>query len=252
MSLTSALTFVHIGMGSVALIGGAGAMSFRKGSRRHRQSGNVFFVSMLVMAALGATLAAAKPDLGTAIMGAFTFYLVATGWMTVIRPEGTVGGFERLAMLAGAVLALAAFACGIAAVASPKGGLHGYPASFYFIVAGLIAACAAFDRRLVVRRGIAGGKRLARHLGRLGSALFIATGSLFLGQPEVFPEALRWMALRSLPVLLVVGLTIFWLIRVSFTRRGAIQATRDEPGVRQGIGWVRRGRAAGAPAEPAP
>ena len=51
------LVVLHICMGSLALLSGAAALSFRKGERLHRGFGNVFFVSMLGMSASGAFLA---------------------------------------------------------------------------------------------------------------------------------------------------------------------------------------------------
>lgn len=246
------LKFVHIAAGSVALLAGAGAMGFRKGSRPHRRAGNLFFGSMLVMSAIGASLAAIKPDVGTSLMGALTFYLVATAWMTVIRVEGTSGRFEKGAMLAAVVLAVVAIAWGAGVAANGEGRPRDYPATFYFVVGAVLATLAAFDLRLVVRGGIAGARRLARHLWRMGLAFFIAAGSLFLGQPDVFPEPLRPVAIRAVPVLLVVGLTFFWLIRVSFTGWHGRRAKQREPGIRQGIGWRGRAGAAGAPGQPAP
>ena len=249
MSTFPLLTVVHVAAGSVALLAGTGAMSFRKGSRPHRRSGSLFFISMLVMSGLGAAIAASKPDYGTALMGALTFYLVATAWIAVIRPAGETGRFERNAMWAAAALAAVALVRGL-----QTAGLPGdYPAPFYFAVAAILASHAAFDLRLIVRGGVSGAQRLRRHLWRMGLAFFIAAGSLFLGQPDVFPEPLKPVAFRAVPVLLVVGLTLFWLIRVSFAdRRRERTATADEPGIRQGIG--RRGRAgpAGTAGQPAP
>lgn len=246
MSTFPVLTAIHIAAGSAALLGGAGAMAFRKGSRPHRRSGNLFFVSMLVMAGLGAAIAAAKPDYGTALAGALAFYLAATAWMTVIRPQGRTGRFERVAMAAAAGLAAFALARGFV-----THGLPGdYPRAFYWIVGGILAALALLDLQ-VVRRGIAGPQRLIRHLWRMGFAFFIAAGSLFLGQPDVFPEPLKPVALRAVPLLLVVGITLFWLIRVSWMhRRQQRAAKRDEPGVREGIGWRGRRGAAGTPGQP--
>ncbi len=247
------LMFIHIGMGSLALLAGAGAMTFRKGSRPHRRAGTVFFIAMLIMSALGGYLAFIEPDFGTAIMGALTFYLVATAWMTVIRKEGESGRFEIVAMLAAAALAVTALSCGLEAAASANGRMHGYPAVFYYIVAGILASMAFLDVRLILRHGIAGAQRIVRHLWRMGFALFIAAGSLFLGQPGVFPEPIRGIALRSAPVVGVIGLTIFWLVRVLSTgwyRKQA--AVQDEPGIRQGIRWRGRGGAAGAPGQSAP
>lgn len=248
MSTIPLLTVIHIVAGSVALLAGAGAMIFRKGSRLHRRSGNLFFVAMLAMGVLGAAIAAAKPDYGTALMGALTCYLVATAWMTVRRPEGESGRFERIAMTAAAVLAAFALVRGFATAGYP----HDYPASFYWVVGTVLAALALLDLR-VVRRGVTGAQRLIRHLWRMGFAFFIAAGSLFLGQPDVFPEPLKPAALRAVPVVLVVGLTLYWLIRVSFEhRRRKRAAASNEPGIRQGIGWRGRPGAAGAAGQPAP
>lgn len=241
------LTVIHIAAGSVALLAGAGAMTFRKGSRPHRRSGNLFFISMLAMSALGAAMAAAKPDYGTALMGALTFYLVSTAWMTVIRPPGDAGRLERLAMGVAGVLAVLALGRGLLTAGLPSD----YPASFYFVVGGILAALALLDLR-VVRRGIAGAQRLIRHLWRMGFAFFIAAGSLFLGQPDVFPDPLKPAALRAVPVVLVVGLTLFWLIRVSLMHRRPRVSEQDEPGIRQGIGWRGRAGSAGTPGQPAP
>ncbi len=227
-------------------------MSFSKGSRPHRRSGDLFFIAMLVMSAIGASLAAIKSDVGTALMGALTLYLVATAWMTVIRPEGKSGSFEKGAMLAAFALAVIAVAWGVGVAANTEGRPPDYPAPFYFSVGAILATHAAFDLRLIVRRGIAGAKRLARHLWRMGFAFFIAAGSLFLGQPDVFPEPLKPIAFRAVPVILVVGLTLFWLIRVSFTGWHRRRPNQDEPRFRQGIGWRGRAGAAGTPGQPAP
>jgi hypothetical protein len=40
------LRYAHISMGMLALASGAAAMILRKGSRPHRQSGNVFFAKL--------------------------------------------------------------------------------------------------------------------------------------------------------------------------------------------------------------
>ncbi|RXH58236.1 hypothetical protein GRAN_1546 [Granulicella sibirica] len=46
--------------------------------------------------------------------------------------------------------------------------------------------------------------------------LFIATGSFFLGQPQVFPPALRGSIYLIVPAVLPLPLLVFWLIRVRF------------------------------------
>jgi hypothetical protein len=61
-----------------------------------------------------------------------------------------------------------------------------------------------------------------RHLWRMCTGLFIAVGSFFLGQPQVFPVAVRNSGLLVVPTLLVIVSLGYWLFRVNaFQRRTA-------------------------------
>jgi hypothetical protein len=89
---------------------------------------------------------------------------------------------------------------------------------------------AAGDVRMLVRGGVLGAKRIARHLWRMCFGLFIAAGSFFLGlsnrplrllstvglgkylSPALFSTTL-YLILTILPLILL----IFWLVRVRFT-----------------------------------
>jgi len=53
-----------------------------------------------------------------------------------------------------------------------------------------------------------------RHLWRMCFALFIATGSFFLGQAKVFPEELRIFPILAAPVLLVLLAMVYWWVRM--------------------------------------
>ena len=81
MSFSPALVF-HISIGTIALFYGAAAMVFRKGSRRHRETGKVFVISMLSLGASGAYLGFMKHEMLNGMMGVLTFYLSATAWST--------------------------------------------------------------------------------------------------------------------------------------------------------------------------
>ncbi len=88
------------------------------------------------------------------------------------------------------------------------------------ITAGAVALLAALgDLRLLMGRVLQGANRIARHLWRMCLAMFIATGSFFLGQAKVFPDALRKPALLAIPVLLVLLLMLYWWVRVLLTKR---------------------------------
>jgi hypothetical protein len=211
---------LHISAGGIAILSGAAALLFRKGSHRHRMAGNVFFVSMLTLSAIGACVAPFLPDRGSAVAGAFAFYLAATAWVTVRRPEGRIGVFEWGALLCALGIAVAGASLGWQGANSPRGLIdaQGQTHETAYAFAFLATLAAAGDLRLILRRGIVGAQRIARHLWRMCFALFIAAGSFFLGQQQVFPASVRGSPLLFVPVLAVLALMIFWLCRVRFTR----------------------------------
>lgn len=63
---------------------------------------------------------------------------------------------------------------------------------------------------------VTGLKRIVRHLWRMCFGLFVATGSFFLGQQQVFPSFVRGSSVLFVPAILPLVLMIFWLIRVRF------------------------------------
>jgi hypothetical protein len=97
-----------------------------------------------------------------------------------------------------------------------------------FVIIGTLATVG--DLRLLLRRGIAGRARLARHLWRMCAALFIAAGSLFLGQQQVFPASLRGSPWLFVPELAILALLLFWLCRVFFSASDKQQRLRSATG----------------------
>jgi len=200
------------------MLAGAAAMSFRKGSRRHRATGNLFVISMLGLGASGAWLGFTKHQTLNGCMGVLTFYLVTTAWVTARRRDGT-GLINIGALMVPLVVGASLVLIGVETASSATGSKEEYPAAAYFIFGSLALLLAAGDVRMLTRGGFSGAQRIARHLGRMCLGLFIAVGSFFLGQQQVFPAALRsWPLLLAAPVILTVVLMIFWLVRVRFTK----------------------------------
>jgi hypothetical protein len=106
---------------------------------------------------------------------------------------------------------------------------HGYPAGPYFFFASIAAIAATGDVRMLVRRGISGTQRIARHLWRMCFALFVAAASIFLARQHLFPAFMRKTGavifLSVLPLLLL----IFWLLRVRFANAGQRPWHRSGP-----------------------
>jgi hypothetical protein len=210
----AAILFLHIAGGSVAIVSGTAALAFRKGGRSHVVAGNVFFVSMLAMASIGALVAPflvtaqGNPKLFDSAAGFFTFYLVVTSRLTVRRKAGTVGRAEVAAFLFAAALAAAIVLIGTGR--DEPGG--------YYALGAIIALAAAFDLKIILNGGIGGAPRIARHLWRMCLALFVAMGSFFLGQQRVMPEFMQGSLWLSLPPLAVLAAMLFWLLKLRFAK----------------------------------
>lgn len=211
------VAFFHLSMGGLGLLSGVTALFSRKGSGLHRAAGGLFFIVMLSTAASGAYMALAKAQPNNAIAGVITIYLLVTGLMTVRRREGQAGLFELAAFLLAAAGGVAAFVFAVSAVRSGTAMLGGIP---YLVFAAIISLAALLDLSVVLRRGVAGRQRIARHLWRMHLGFAAAVGSFFPGQLEIFPEFIREfrpIIVLFTPPFLVLGLMVFWLARVLFT-----------------------------------
>jgi uncharacterized membrane protein len=87
---TTLVLALHILAGATALLFGAVALIFRKGSPRHRTAGNVFFASMLTVSAVGAYLGFIKSQQGNMLIGILSLYLVTAAWLTGRRKAGSL------------------------------------------------------------------------------------------------------------------------------------------------------------------
>jgi len=223
MILTPAL-IVHVAAGSLGILSGAAAVSVRKGERLHRAFGKVFLISMLVMAVMAIYLAlfvpasgpAAAPPRASIAIAVLTFYLVATAWMTVRRGEGRIGLFEKLACLVASCTAAVLIAFGVHAALHPSATFN--PPAPYFVFAAFATFGAAMDLRMILRGGISGASRIARHLWRMCFALFFAASFFFLGQQKVMPAFMHGSPILIVLALAPLAVMIFWLVRVRYTR----------------------------------
>ena len=200
---------IHICGGVVGLLSGVAAVSFRKGSPRHRMAGNIFFISMLTMASTAALL-------GNVFGGASALYLVTTGWLTARRREGETTIFDWGALLFGLAVGVPIVTDGLRIVSGSIAPKPGVPVGMILFLGSVVLLAAAGDVRMLVRGGVFGRQRISRHLWRMCFGLFIASGSFFLGQQQVFPALLRKTNVLFIPAILPLVLLIFWLVRVRF------------------------------------
>ena len=96
LSFASAPDLIHICGGTLGLVSGTAAISFRKGSHLHVLAGKVFVVSMLVMAVGAICLGIAKHQPNNVGGAIFTFYLIGTAWLTLGEGTGKRAGWIGL------------------------------------------------------------------------------------------------------------------------------------------------------------
>jgi uncharacterized membrane protein len=207
----------HALAGVTGIFSGATALFTRKGSRVHRTAGTVFFIAMMTAAATASYLAWRIENPGFLVGGVLIIYLLATGWVTARRRPGQAGLFEIGAFLLVATGAAASFWFAVQAQVSGTAFLGGIPAFTFSTVAALAAAA---DLSVILRRGLSGKQRIARHLWRTHVGLFAAVGSFFPGQLQFFPEFIqqvRPLIVLFIPSFLIIALMLFWLARVFFT-----------------------------------
>jgi uncharacterized membrane protein len=215
MHLSPILAF-HIFTGTSGCLSGFVAIFFRKGSRRHALAGKVFVISMLCLAASGVYLAVMKSQMDNILGGTLTFYLVATAWMTARHRDGRTGIFDWGAFLIALTVASTIITFGLEAATSPTGLKYGSSIGPYIFLGSVSVLATVGDIRMLIRGGISGTQRIARHLWRMCFAFFIAAASIFLARARVFPAIFRETGVLYILSFLPLLLMVFWLIRVRF------------------------------------
>ena len=230
MSYSPTLT-IHILGGTLGLLSGAAALAFRKGSPRHVLAGRIFVASMLTMGAAAVCLAVVRHQPNNIGGGILTVYLIGTAWLTVRRRGGETSWFDWIALLIPLAIGVLGWKNGLDALRSPTGAKYGVPAGMHLFLGTICLLAVTGDVRMLVRGGVFGAKRIARHLWRMCFGLFIAAGSFFFGPSnrplrllssvgigQHLPSALFSTSLYLVLTLLPLILLLFWLLRVRFTK----------------------------------
>lgn len=213
------ITGIHVAGGLVALLSGTVAFAVRKGNRVHVSAGAWFCVAMFVLGVTASILSPFKSPPESPIGGILVCYFVATAWMAARRHSGTAGWFEKIACAIVLVIAAATIARGFEVAYAPPGQFSEPPGPGALFALGAVCLFAGLSDLKFIHWGtLSATQRIGRHLWRMGFAFFIATGSFFLGQQDVLPQALR-----GSPVLFVLAfapfvLMLFWLVRILFYR----------------------------------
>jgi hypothetical protein len=220
----SVITWIHIGGGMIALLSGAVAFAARKGNAMHVSAGTWFFVSMLVLGVTASILEPFKSPPESPVGGIMVCYFVATAWMAARRRSGMAGRFEKIACALVLVVAAAMIGRGIKVALAPPGQFPGPPGPGALFALGAVCLLAGLsDLKFILRGKLSATQRISRHLWRMCFAFFIATGSFFLGQQDVLPQALRGSPILFVLAFAPFALMLLWLVRVRFSRTSPLK-----------------------------
>ncbi len=203
---------IHIAGGIIALLAGTAAVAARKGGRLHARAGTLFVASMLVLGVTASILDRMKAEPESGLSGIFVCYFILTSWVTARRRDRTTGKFEIAACAVALGTAALMFLGALTGSTTPVGSGPIFAIGALCLLAGLL------DLNAVLRRTLAPAQRIARHLWRMCVAFFIATGSFFLGQQDVLPQAVRGSPLLFALAFAPFAVMLFWLLRLRFSK----------------------------------
>ncbi|MEW6992600.1 hypothetical protein AADZ91_18205 [Colwelliaceae bacterium 6441] len=194
------LTF-HIIAGSFVLIFGLGSLIFQKGNNLHRHSGNLFFLSLILMA-VSAIFLADDPTIAIS-----SIYFASTAWVVTIKPEKKTGIFEIIALITISLICARYFY--VATTSEP-----GFMVTMFYIFGTIALLAALLDLNYIVRGGLIGVHRISRHLWRMCYAMLGAVLSFVANTSDKWPQFID----ANLPIYALIAIMLFWLIRVLFTK----------------------------------
>lgn len=214
------LLYLHIGGGGIGLLAGTTASIAPKGRAVHRAAGKIFLVAMLITYTIGAGVAPflAEGQRPNFVGGILALYLLITGVIAAKRKVFHAG----LAEIVGLMFALLITATGVLfmymGANSESGTVDGSPPQAFFIFVFVGAIAAIGELNVIIRRTLSNTARISRHLWRVCLSFFFASGSLFLGQPQVFPDWFNESILPSFLAVAPVLIAVIWAVKVRLKR----------------------------------
>lgn len=205
MTLTGMLVALHIGSGSVAVVGMAMAMVYQKGGPGHRRSGQVYVAGMTAALLLAIIVSILKNDVFLLLIGLFSGYFVYTGWRLAKVRNGARSQLDHYATWL--MLLVSAVMAGYGLFLLVTGNTMGI---VLLVFSGVAALPAGQDYRLG-GQWPTGKERIKRHLTRMGGASIATLTAVFVVNVDTSPEFLAWL----LPTFVITPIIVYWMRKVA-------------------------------------
>ena len=166
------------------------------------------------------------------VAGVLALYLLLSGVSAARRRPFVAGIGEKIGLAVAATIAAMGVTFMMIGAQNGTGTVDGAPPQAFILFVAFGSLAAVGEIRILIQKSLSNISRILRHLWRMCASFFFASGSLFLGQPQVFPEAFNhsaWPTLLAFFPLIVAAIGIPGvMIRLRMlSRQAEMQKLRD-------------------------
>lgn len=202
MSLFSVLLTLHVAGGTSALVIGTIILCIKKGDKRHRLLGKLYFFTMITAALVSLPMAYLHPNYFLFIVGVFSSYMLVSGWRYLkiksVEHVTTLDWIHTITMLL--------FAIGFIGF-----GLYNIVTGFNF---GLVFLVFGAIGLLFVKGDFTNFKGnsktknvwLTAHFQRMMGSYIASVTAFLVVNNSYIPGIIAWL----LPTLIIVPIIVFW------------------------------------------
>jgi uncharacterized membrane protein len=220
--LLTALRWIHISAGMLALVLAPLAMLTVKGGRAHRRWGKIYFWSMLVVASTAVVLALWRPQIFLALLAVFSFYLAFSGYRALSRKRPVRGERADAADWAAAVVTFAASAA-LVVLGLVRPGPSWERLGIVPVVFGVLGmVLAGLDLARLARPSADPRAWWFAHMGGMLGSYIAAVSAFSVVNFAFLPTAVRWLW----PTALGIPLISIWIAyyKVRFRKASGTRA----------------------------
>ncbi|MGV9002517.1 hypothetical protein [Flavobacterium sp.] len=198
--------YIHAFFGGIALLAGLGSMIFQKGSKKHKQSGKLFSISMIISSLISLPIAwmPHHENIFLFLIGIFTIYLVLSG-NRVLRFKTKKEARFTDKLLSGSLFFSSLLMLTFGILYLQENGNVGVLFLFFGAIA-LVLSIRDFN----FYKNIDKNKILPLHLGKMSGA-YIASVTAFLVAGIKFQGILYWIA----PTIIGAFFIGYWIRKVT-------------------------------------
>lgn len=202
MGIFKLLLILHISGGSVSLALGAYIMLTRKGGKKHKRLGNIYFIALLLTSLVALPMSFIHPNYFLFIIGVFTSYMLISG-RRYIKKEETIKAapFDWTLTIVMLLFALLFVGFGIFNIAN--GNFFG----IVFLVFGAISLLFVYqDKRNFTGKPAVKNYGLTTHLQRMAGSYIASATAFLVVNNNVLPGIIAWL----LPTVIFTPLIVTW------------------------------------------